>query len=139
MRTKQSGNEFDMKKTIAANITYYREQAGMSKAELAKALGVSQASVSHWESGANSIDINRLFQLCQVVGCDISDMQTPMWLRMDNKGFPDNDLTFFVDSFDNKQYSLDKQPLNQAEHDMFLSLMESGIDSIRRLRQKEKQ
>ena len=138
MRTKQNVNDFDLKKTIAANITYYREQAGFSKADIAKALDVSQASVSHWESGANSIDINRLFQLCQFLKCDIKDMYTPMWTRFDNENFPDNDLTFFVDNFENKQYSLDKTPLSQVERDIFLSLMESGIESIRRLRQRVK-
>ena len=124
MRTKQSGNEFDLKKNLAANITYNREKAGLSKADLAKALGVSQASVSHWESGTNSIDINRLFQLCNI---------------LDNNGVPDNDLTFLVDEFDNKKHSLDTIPLTKNEHDMFLTLMESGIDSIRRLRDKNKQ
>ena len=136
MRTRQSGNEFDLKKNIAANITYIREKSGLSKAELAKALGVSQASVSHWESGTNSIDINRLFQLCNILNCNIQDMYTPMWTRLDNDGVPDDDLTFLVDEFDNKRHSLDKISLSQNEHDMFLSLMESGIESIRRLRAK---
>lgn len=139
MRTKQSGNEFDLKKNLAANITYNREKAGLSKADLAKALGVSQASVSHWESGTNSIDINRLSQLCNILDCDIQDMYTPMWARLDNNGVPDNDLTFLVDEFDNKKHSLDTIPLTKNEHDMFLTLMESGIDSIRRLRDKNKQ
>ena len=136
MRTRQSGNEFDLKKNIAANITYIREKSGLSKAELAKALGVSQASVSHWESGTNSIDINRLFQLCNILNCNIQYMYTPMWTRLDNDGVPDDDLTFLVDEFDNKRHSLDKISLSQNEHDMFLSLMESGIESIRRLRAK---
>ena len=136
MRTRQSGNEFDLKKNIAANITYIREKSGLSKAELAKALGVSQASVSHWESGTNSIDINRLFQLCNILNCNIQDMYTPMWTRLDNDGVPDDDLTFLVDEFDNKRHSLDKISLSQNEHDIFLSLMESGIESIRRLRAK---
>ena len=139
MRTKQSGNEFDLKKNLAANIAYNREKAGLSKADLAKALGVSQASVSHWESGTNSIDINRLSQLCNILDCDIQDMYTPMWARLDNNGVPDNDLTFLVDEFDNKKHSLDTIPLTKNEHDMFLTLMESGIDSIRRLRDKNKQ
>ena len=59
MKINENGTEFDIKKTIAANITYLREQAGLSKAEVAKKLNVNQSSVSHWESGANSIDINR--------------------------------------------------------------------------------
>ena len=66
-------------------------------------------------------------------------MYTPMWARLDNNGVPDNDLTFLVDEFDNKKHSLDTIPLTKNEHDMFLTLMESGIDSIRRLRDKNKQ
>lgn len=136
MKINENGTEFDIKKTIAANITYLREQAGLSKAEVAKKLNVNQSSVSHWESGANSIDINRLFQLCKILGCDIQEMYTPMWIRLDNDSVKSNDLTLFIDDFDNKKYSLDNIPLTRTEHDMFLSLMESGIESIRRLRNK---
>ena len=137
MKINENGTEFDIKKTIAANITYLREQAGLSKAEVAKKLNVNQSSVSHWESGANSIDINRLFQLCKILGCDIQEMYTPMWIRLDNDSVKSNDLTLFIDDFDNKKYSLDNIPLTRTEHDMFLSLMESGIESIRRLRNKQ--
>lgn len=76
--------EFDIKKTIATNITYLREKAGITKTELAKKLGVSQSSVSHWENGANSIDINRLFQLCEILNCNIQDMYTPAWINLNN-------------------------------------------------------
>lgn len=137
MKINENGTEFDIKKTIAANITYLREQAGLSKAEVAKKLNVNQSSVSHWESGANSIDINRLFQLCKILGCDIQEMYTPMWIRLDNDSVKSNDLTLFIDDFDNKKHSLDNIPLTRTEHDMFLSLMESGIESIRRLRNKQ--
>ena len=132
----ENGTDFDIKKTIAANITYLREQAGLSKAEVAKRLNVNQSSVSHWESGANSIDINRLFQLCKILGCDIQEMYTPLWVRLDNETVKSNDLTLFIDDFDNKKHSLDNIPLTRIEHDMFLSLMESGVESIRRLRDK---
>ena len=136
MRTKSSGDKFDMKKNIAANITYYREKAGKTKAEVAKALNVSQASVSHWESGTNSIDINRLFELCNVLGCDIQDMYIPMWVHLDSSSVPDDDLTFWVDEFDKKQHSLDSIALSENEHDLFLTLMDTGIECIRKNREK---
>lgn len=136
MKLNKNGTEFDVKKTIAANITYLREQAGLSKAEIAKKLNVNQSSVSHWESGANSIDINRLFQLCEILGCSIQEMYTPMWARLDDNGVKNNDLTLFIDDFDNKKHSLDNVPLTHEEHDMFLSSMEIGIEHIRRSRSR---
>lgn len=60
------------KDAIAKNILFYRKQARMSQKELAKMLGVSNSAISNWESGANSIDLDTLFKLCQVLNIDIN-------------------------------------------------------------------
>lgn len=60
------------KETIAKNILFYRKQARLSQKELAKMLSVSNSAISNWESGANSIDIDTLFKLCQVLNIDIN-------------------------------------------------------------------
>jgi len=46
----------------------------MSQKEVAEKLGVSIPAVSKWESGKNSIDIETLFDLCQVLGISINEM-----------------------------------------------------------------
>lgn len=64
----------DIKKIISENLKRYREANGLQKKEVAAFLGVGASSVTHWEDGSNSIDINRLAKLCELFGCDLSDM-----------------------------------------------------------------
>jgi len=49
------------------NIKKYRKIRKMSQKELAEALDVTHSSVSAWEMGKNSIDINRLEQISYVL------------------------------------------------------------------------
>ncbi|MEA4831891.1 MAG: helix-turn-helix transcriptional regulator [Oscillospiraceae bacterium] len=59
---------------IAKNILYYRKKIGMSQKDFASKMGVSPPSVSNWESGTNSIDIENLFKACQILGVSIDDI-----------------------------------------------------------------
>ena len=63
-----------IREEIAKNILYYRKKAKLSQKEVAESLGVSIPAVSKWENGSNSIDIETLFDLCQVLGVSINDM-----------------------------------------------------------------
>ena len=49
------------------NIKKYRKIRKMSQKELAEALDVTHSSVSAWEMGKNSIDINRIEQIASVL------------------------------------------------------------------------
>lgn len=49
------------------NIKKYRKIRNMSQKELAEALDVTHSSVSAWEMGKNSIDINRIEQIATVL------------------------------------------------------------------------
>ena len=60
---------------IASNIRKYRKAAGMSQIELAKRIGVRSSSISNWENGANSIDIDTLFRVCDVLGVSVDRMR----------------------------------------------------------------
>ncbi len=62
------------KDAIAKNILYYRKKAGLSQNYIAKKLGVTVPAVSKWENGNNSIDIDTLFELCNLLGVTINDM-----------------------------------------------------------------
>lgn len=46
----------------------------ISPSDLAKAVGVSKGTVSHWTSGTNGANGKRLIKLAEVLGCD------PVWL-----------------------------------------------------------
>lgn len=59
---------------IAKNLIYYRKQKGMTQKELAKKIGVGNTTVSGWETGASSIDIDTLYSVCLVLGVSLGDM-----------------------------------------------------------------
>ena len=44
-----------------------RERLGLRQAELAAELGVSQATVSHWETGRSEPSLGRLLELAEVL------------------------------------------------------------------------
>ncbi len=64
----------ELRETISKNLRKYRKQAKISQTELAKQLGISPSSVSNWEQGLNSIDIDTLFRVCKILGVKISQM-----------------------------------------------------------------
>ena len=64
----------NIKQIIADNIKYYRETNNLQKKAVADYLSVSASSVTHWEDGSNSIDINKLAKLCQLFNCSLSEM-----------------------------------------------------------------
>lgn len=59
---------------IQTNIYKYRKASGMSQAQLAKAIGVKNSTVSSWERGANSPDIETLFKICTLFNVKVADM-----------------------------------------------------------------
>ena len=56
------------------NIKRYRKLRKMTQKALAEALDVTHSSVSAWEIGKNSIDMDRLNQICQVLNISLSDI-----------------------------------------------------------------
>lgn len=65
-----------IKQIIADNIKFYRERNNLQKKEVAEYVGVSASSVTHWEDGSNSIDINKLAILCSLFNCKLSEIVT---------------------------------------------------------------
>ena len=56
------------------NIKRYRKLRKMTQKALAEALDVTHSSVSAWEIGKNSIDMERLNQICQVLNVGLSEI-----------------------------------------------------------------
>jgi len=56
------------------NIKIYRKMRKMTQKELAEALDVTHSSVSAWEIGKNSIDLERLNEICQVLNITLSEL-----------------------------------------------------------------
>lgn len=61
-----------IKEEIAKNILFYRNKNNMSQVQLANMVGVSNAAVSNWEKGINSIDIETLSKVCEALKIDFN-------------------------------------------------------------------
>ena len=54
-----------------------RKKAGISQADVARAMQVSTATVSYWETGKNLPSSRKLRQLAELFGCTIDELLTP--------------------------------------------------------------
>lgn len=66
--------EKKIKDVIASNLREYRKQSGYTQKELANKLGVSHNTISSWENGTNSIDIDTLVQICTLFNVTLNDI-----------------------------------------------------------------
>lgn len=60
--------------TFSDNLTKYREQADMSRKELAAILGVSVASIGFYETGRNEPDLQKLIAIATALHVSIDDL-----------------------------------------------------------------
>lgn len=51
-----------------------REASGMTQAELAQALGVSQGAVANWENGSNGPTAGNLIKMSAILRCSVDDL-----------------------------------------------------------------
>ena len=59
---------------IGKNIKRFRQEKGLTQADLARALGVTCQAVSKWETSANSPDITLIPKLAELFGVSISEL-----------------------------------------------------------------
>lgn len=64
----------DIKDNISNNIVYYRKKSGLTQGQLAEKLNVKTTTVSTWERGASSPDIETLYTICTILGISLDDM-----------------------------------------------------------------
>lgn len=64
----------EMKYEIGYRIRMFREQAKMSQKEFAVKLGVSNARVSNWETGANRPDVDTIALICEVLDVSANEL-----------------------------------------------------------------
>lgn len=65
---------YTVKEEIAKNLLYYRKKCKMTQKELAEKIGVKNNTISQWENGTNSIDVELLFNICDILGVSVNDM-----------------------------------------------------------------
>lgn len=64
----------DIKENISNNIVYYRKKIGLTQSQLAEKLGVKTTTVSTWERGASSPDIETLYDICKIFDVSLDEM-----------------------------------------------------------------
>lgn len=64
----------DIKENISNNIVYYRKKTGLTQSQLAEKLGVKTTTVSTWERGASSPDIETLYDICKIFDISLNEM-----------------------------------------------------------------
>ena len=55
-------------------ITDLRQKAGLTQTELGNKIGVNQATVSMWETGASKPRADTLIKLSELFGCTIDEL-----------------------------------------------------------------
>ncbi len=69
--------------TLGERIAAAREMAGLSRPELAKAIGVTRSAVAQWEQDqTKNLKLEHLFAVCRATGADI------YWLGADSQPPP---------------------------------------------------
>lgn len=67
-------------------IKQYREDMGMTQAQLADAIGVAQNHISRWERGTVAPSVETLRKMAEIFGCRMDDI-TPSAKRLKAKEF----------------------------------------------------
>ncbi len=105
-----------IKNRIAKNITKYRKIANLNQKELAQKLKVTQSRLSNWETGANSMDIDTLYKICQALNVSINDMYGI---------YPDADITL---NFNEQQLIEKYRKLDAYSKETIEYLIERELD-----------
>ena len=66
--------ELNIKENIAQNIAYYRKKNKMSQKSLANKINSKVTTISTWERGASTPDIDLLFKICKIFHISITSL-----------------------------------------------------------------
>ncbi len=64
----------DIRPIVAANLSYFRKESGLTQLELAQKLNYSDKAISRWERGDTLPDINVLYELCNFYGITLDTL-----------------------------------------------------------------
>ena len=64
-----------MQPALESRVAEFRQQAGLTQAQLAVLVGVTTNTIQNWESGKSGVDqIMKFLKLCSVLSCDLQDL-----------------------------------------------------------------
>lgn len=61
-------------KIVASNLRRLMYERGITQTDMAKALGFTKQSVSHWMNGEHLPRMNKMDKICEYLGCKRSDL-----------------------------------------------------------------
>jgi putative transcriptional regulator len=64
----------DLARQLAESLRRMREIAGLSQAEMAKRLGISQPTLNRLENDSQNATLKTLSQLCRALRCGVGDL-----------------------------------------------------------------
>lgn len=67
-------NDKKIRENMQKNIIFYRKMRKLTQKELAEKVGTGVTTVSGWERGAYSPDIDTLFLICNALGVSLNDI-----------------------------------------------------------------
>lgn len=71
----------DINKQVGQSIAKYRKAAGLSQAQVAEMLGLSNDAVSRMERGTITLNVERLCEFAALFECRVSDLLTDSQLH----------------------------------------------------------
>jgi transcriptional regulator with XRE-family HTH domain len=64
----------DRRQAMKTRISAIRDASGMSRKELASAIGVSYSVLAKWETGQNAIALSQATAIARVLGCTLTEL-----------------------------------------------------------------
>ncbi len=74
----------DIAQSIGRTIAHYRQQAGMTQAQVAEELGISNDAISRMERGGILPSVIRLMQFSELFACSTAELITPSGYHIDD-------------------------------------------------------
>jgi transcriptional regulator with XRE-family HTH domain len=65
-------------KIVGENIRKVRKKTGISQLKLSQRLGYTRVTVTNIEAGRQGLLVDRLLHICQILGCEYSDILPPI-------------------------------------------------------------
>ena len=84
-KKQNEGIDLRQKKIFAQNLRYYLDKTGKLQREVSDALKISQCSVSDWMNLRSYPRMNKIQQMAELFGCEISDLIEEH--SLDNKNY----------------------------------------------------
>ena len=83
IKSQKEVSSMDQEK-IGRFIASLRKEKGLTQAQLAERLGISDRAVSKWETGRSMPDSSIMLELCDILGITVNDLLTGRKTTMEN-------------------------------------------------------